>query len=111
MPRLIDADALLEQAGNSDKVLIIGGRFGGGKTVAMAKELLKQKVQNAPTIEAEPVKHGEWVPVEPGSDVWFRCSECEVEISTSWNYDLDAGWNFCPCCGAKMDGERREKDD
>ena len=93
--RLIDADALLEPDENSDKVLIIGGQNGGGKTLVMAMELLKQKVKNAPTIEAEPVKHGRWIIVNH-KECFCRCSECGCMPMYKYNY--------CPNCGAKMDG-------
>ena len=62
-------------------------------------------IGDAPTVDAEPVRHGRWLPIGPeDDDVYFICSECRTEISTRWDYDADAGWNFCPCCGAKMDG-------
>ena len=56
-----------------------------------------------PTIEAEPVKRGRWI--SDDRDVLFSCSECGTQISTSWDYE-DLAWNYCPNCGAKMDGER-----
>ena len=50
----------------------------------------------APTIEAEPVKHGRWV-----YDHWceFKCSVCG-EWSKSEPYRGKE--NYCPNCGAKM---------
>ena len=53
-----------------------------------------------PTIEAEPVRHGQWIMLEPyGTHHTHRrkCSECG-EIKTQ---ELTS---FCPNCGAKMDG-------
>lgn len=58
------------------------------------------------TIEAEPVQHGRWVSDEV--DVLFHCSVCETQISTSWDYDCDEMWNYCPNCGAKMDGDSHD---
>lgn len=58
-----------------------------------------------PAADVAPVVHGRWIPCDPDSDVRFYCSECETEISTSWDYDCDAMWSFCPNCGAKMDKE------
>lgn len=46
---------------------------------------------------------GEWVSVE--GDVIFKCSICDAEISTSWDYENDYMWYFCPCCGANMTKE------
>ena len=57
-------------------------------------------------LEAEPVRHGRWVSDEV--DVLFHCSVCETQISTSWDYDCDEMWNYCPNCGAKMDGDSHD---
>lgn len=66
-------------------------------------------IANAPTADVVEVRHGEWKPIDPESDVRFFCSKCETEISTSWDYDEETMWRYCPCCGAKMDGERKEQ--
>lgn len=75
-------------------------------------------VNEAPTIEAEPVKHGKWIEKPPYKDETVKglefqivCSECDGQNSNIvFN---DAGeitgkdfWmsRFCPHCGAKMDG-------
>lgn len=60
-------------------------------------------IMSIPTADVAPVKHGRWVSDE--GDVLFHCSVCETQISTSWDYDCDEMWNFCPHCGARMDGE------
>ena len=51
------------------------------------------------------VVHGYWV--SDKADILFHCSECETQISTDWDYD-DLIWNYCPNCGAKMDGDGNE---
>lgn len=43
-------------------------------------------------IKSEPVRHGNW---EDCSNGWM-CSECTV--------DSEKDYNFCPNCGARMDG-------
>lgn len=56
----------------------------------------KQIVRSAPAIDAAPVVHGEWIELheENGHEVG-TCSHCRhVRI-------VD---NYCPNCGAKMDG-------
>ena len=47
-----------------------------------------------------PVRHGQWVqqPLN-GTHIW-RCSKCETIGSPQWNY--------CPKCGARMDGGEGE---
>jgi hypothetical protein len=62
---------------------------------------------DCPHVEAEPVKHGRWIPVEydayaDGVPVWdkWECSECGHEHSG----EEDTLTAFCPDCGTKMDG-------
>jgi hypothetical protein len=56
-----------------------------------------------PTIEAEPVLHGRWLPIEAdgyadGAPVWdkWECSECGHEHSG----EEDTLTAFCPDCGS-----------
>lgn len=58
-------------------------------------------VNDIPAAEVAPVVHGRWISDE--GDILFHCSKCETQISTDWDYD-DLQWNYCPECGAKMDG-------
>ena len=58
--------------------------------------------------EADPVKHGEWIPIEydgfaDGYAIWelWECSECHEEHSGT----EDTLPPYCPFCGAKMDAE------
>lgn len=59
------------------------------------------QVRKAPAADVVEVKHGRWI--SDDRDVLFSCSECGTQISTSWDCE-DLVWNFCPNCGAKMDG-------
>ena len=87
--RLIDADAVIPK-----------GTIVTDDVIAIHNALTK-----APTIEAEPVKHGEWVEWWPpkhmiltGEEMLYRCSVCDAKYSDKENM------RFCPWCGAKMDG-------
>ena len=61
-----------------------------------------------PAADVIPVRHGRWILgyVEPGyftpggNRPWI-CSECEKVISWMLGEPLE---NYCPNCGAKMDG-------
>lgn len=45
-------------------------------------------------VDAEPVRHGRCI-----SDIYgMKCSECDRDL-------YENSINFCPNCGAKMDGE------
>ena len=48
------------------------------------------------------VRHGEWLPQYEGSSL-VKCSVCGYEFCDR----IESG-NYCPNCGAKMDGERSE---
>ena len=62
---------------------------------------------NVPATDVQPAKHGEWRKDEQGYDVYVECSECGLNLSTS-NY-IENEWReilkYCPCCGARMDGD------
>lgn len=62
-------------------------------------------VHDQPAADVVKASHGRWMPTIPDSDVRFFCSECETEISTSWDYEADEMWSYCPRCGAKMKGD------
>ena len=82
--RLIDADALR------------------GPLMAFDSKVL-DIVDNAPTID--PVKHGRWVYAGYSSiELVYECSECgEIEFG-------DALDDYCPNCGARMDGGTEDVD-
>lgn len=57
------------------------------------------------TVDAELVKHGHWIEVQRihETDHTAIC-ECSLCGDTVWVYDGQRAWNYCPTCGAKMDG-------
>lgn len=77
--RLIDADALLQRAVAH-----------GWSTPKWVSNIV---IEDAPTIEAEPIKHGRWVKIYDS----FQCSICGSKTTTYYRT------NYCPNCGAKMD--------
>ena len=110
--RLIDADALMKEA-------LADGAYG---------YVSAEQIDNAPTIDLSEQakrdiatiienemdmrvvadrKHGKWE--EIGNPKFLVCSECRAHIK----YGLykvfigkdERGLNYCPNCGARMDGE------
>lgn len=65
-----------------------------------------EHIDNSPTIDAQPVKHGRWIPFMPdcrGYTEEFECSLCNN--MTYLHYcEKDCDYEYCPNCGAKMDG-------
>ena len=95
--RLIDAKPLMQngwhlvQTGESNKFLA---------TMSLA---------DVPTVDAVPVVHGHWVSLTDCANAGVYCSVCHKKV-----YKEDYAWcnrknklrsNYCPNCGAKMDGE------
>jgi hypothetical protein len=83
MPRYIDADALAEYW------------FYTNDTGTKVVELLE--IEQAPTVDAEPVRHGRWIKRDIVPDyMWKYCCSC-------CHSDGERRYNYCPHCGAKMD--------
>ena len=60
-------------------------------------------IDEQPTVDAVEVVHGRW---EPRTDVvgFVRCSVCrDCNVYDDWADGKK--WNYCPNCGAKMDGD------
>ncbi len=92
--RLIDADKLIEICNK-------GWRLGSAINTKIYHTVDASDIRNQPTVDAEPVRHGRWIEVDVG-DCCYRCSECGF-IRDAYLLDIS---NYCPKCGAKMDGGR-----
>lgn len=92
MVRYIDAEKLLEVCKTD--------------SWARAYEPFAEDIENAPTEDVAPIKHGKW-----SNGI---CSHCGVEkpivkIYRGNNeivYQYQGELNYCPNCGAKMDEEK-----
>ena len=60
------------------------------------------EIKKMPTVDAVEVVHGRWEKAEYHG--FLRCDQCkDVYINEEWLED--GKWNYCPNCGAKMDGD------
>ena len=63
-------------------------------------------VLNAPAADVVPVVHGRWDDsgryTFPSGNAAVRCTNCGCALTES-EYHLN-NWNYCPVCGAKMNG-------
>lgn len=71
---------------------------------------VRDKVRALPTVDAEPVRHGKYIGTEfdgyaDGCPVYYewKCSECGCVFE-----EEEPTYNYCPNCGAKMDGADHE---
>ena len=63
-------------------------------------QYLHMMLETQPTVDAVEVVHGEWGEIYTchGERLWgYKCSRCEQDNPNKSNY--------CPNCGAKMDGD------
>ena len=87
--RLIDADAL------ETKAKTIYMEF---ENVAVPSRVIPfSELHLAPTIDAEPARHGRWIPETYSIS---KCSMCEQH-----HFAHVESWKYCPNCGAKMRGD------
>lgn len=97
MQRLIDANALVEKAYWHGEHPTVDRLFAEGVDAVDVSD-----INNAPTIEAEPVRHGSIIEtIEDGRmKRVFSCCGTDFTKMTCWMMP-----NYCPNCGAKMDKE------
>lgn len=76
---------------------------GFGKSIAGMVAI--RKIQEAPSVDAAPVVHGEWSTIEDDYTgmIALQCSECNQEYWFEDEPPLKL-YNHCPNCGALMDG-------
>ena len=54
-------------------------------------------IEDAPAADVAPVRHGRWLCVDTDTEQFFLCNRCKKK--EYWESD------YCPSCGAMMDGE------
>ena len=100
MARLIDADALSEHIKGLPTWFEDGGGMwsclDGYPNGLFDPEDIISSIENAPTVDAEPVVHGHWVKHNFLGHEQYACSECQTLGSPQWKR--------CPVCETKMDG-------
>ncbi len=63
-------------------------------------------IEKENTIEMRPLNHGYWIPkpIIDHSGEWY-CSICGKDMLYTWGPGCGLA-DYCPHCGAKMDGDR-----
>lgn len=100
MSRLIDADELIQ---------VLDHKYGGEENVDDSVFYLIGAIIGAPTIDAEPIRHGRWRDSRDTGVIFMECSVCKARAK-KYAYLGAVGTNgirYCPYCGAKMDEEAK----
>ena len=104
--RLIDANDALERLQKAEQEMKVVSIV-GYKAVPMDGVI--EFIQTRPTVDAVEVVHGRWKPyheADIGYDEYgVRCSKCGLEVE---DHEVKFIMHYCPNCGAKMDGERKD---
>lgn len=88
--RLIDADKL--------KNVFEGYSYTENPNPHFPLDMVKKDIDEAPTVEAKEVVHGEWILRHIGAGHMWECSVCHKRPDIYVKKDT----NFCPHCGADM---------
>lgn len=111
--RLIDADALYRQFSLTDDGQRIPEKDCDNFPVQIDLAYIKQAIRHASIIDAVPLVRGKWKQDynheflgEDWDEIpYIDCSQCKHR---EWHYDTENTNvnppNFCPNCGAKMEG-------
>lgn len=95
--KLIDRDALIASIPKTNVDIFENCRNCSTLCDWQVRELIEQ----AELVDAVEVVHGEWEVVDQEEPRRYGCSVCK-RLSFYMT-------NYCSCCGAKMNGERREE--
>lgn len=102
--RLIDANARIEEIKKA--YCTDCDNYGGVRCRACWVDDAIGMIDDAHTVDAVEVVHGHWDDSGryqfPSGKTAIRCSICGCALSEG-EYHL-FNWNYCPVCGAKMDG-------
>lgn len=94
MPKYIDREAL--EVALNHRFNFLMAENGEYDHYTSGFEEAVTRVECFPAADVAPVRHGRRILIETDEEQFFFCSECENK--EYWES------NFCPSCGAKMDG-------
>ena len=109
MSRYIDVDKLLKSTISKYRCVPLVGihTYRNGEEYFDGEDF-DDLINNTPTADVVEVRHGEWIEDKHrwNPSDWRECSLCGYYFDVSVGQELTA---YCPNCGAKMDGERKEE--
>lgn len=111
MAKYIDREALIEWLKRIPLTDLSDGR---GLCRVIMEDDFKKAIQKMPkgiVTDVAPVVHGRWISLAECANEGVYCSICKKKV---WKSDYawcskkrrnKLGFNYCPYCGARMDGE------
>ena len=108
MAEYIERKALLEAFDNADADIV--EEYGDGYCDwGFGRQNILEVINSVPEADVAPVRHGRWdssgkYRFYKDNSVAVRCTECGCTL-TEPEYRSYV-WNYCPVCGAKIDGKQ-----
>lgn len=75
---------------------------------AQAEKKFLKILEEAQTEDVALVRHGRWQKCSVGKSWWYACSVCGERPGKDWLAFSDSLSDYCPNCGARMDGEEEK---
>lgn len=94
MAEYIEREALIRYTEKQEVIIVNGTSI--ADAMRIQGNVFRRCIETAPAADVAEVNHGKWI--RKGNET--KCSLCKFIYYS--NRDI---WNFCPNCGAKMDGE------
>ena len=88
-------------------------RKNGNRHFINGIETVLEYAENLQAADVAPVVHGRWIKkwdlYDKGFYIsrkeWYTCSNCGMKTNyKDESFEKEVGYNYCPNCGAKMDG-------
>ena len=105
MSRMIDADALKKEILETYEYEY---PTASGAFDEFVSRIVPNIISNAPTIDVETAVHGRWDDSQSEiiGGLYHKVRECS---ECGWTYDMVIEFNYCPNCGARMDGDSNDQ--
>ena len=104
MAEYISREAAINAIKSLESSMPAKDNYAKGYDAALGRALIAVR-EVPPAADVQPVKHGEWRKKFLSDTIC--CSECKVTWSSSFK-DMLNGFNYCPHCGARMDGDKND---
>lgn len=101
MAEYITREAVFEQFDNGEAD-VIEMYPDGSVDFGFGASNIRDLINAIPAADVAPVVHGKWL----RADDFLICSQCEAEMNQKNSLGVDNFKNYCPNCGARMDGWR-----